>query len=159
MFLLSSIQEVDEWGDLLLRCLQAQGLPEVVTVVAPSHWSDMQGEDITDPKTRTPILKSLLSFMQYFVPSQSRVYDLEEGRSSDAISAVRAIAEGKPSDVQWRQGRSWLLSEEVQWEEADGGTLKVTGVVRGALLSVNRLIHIPNHGDFQQSRVSSDALE
>ncbi|KIJ49414.1 hypothetical protein M422DRAFT_225108 [Sphaerobolus stellatus SS14] len=155
IFLLSSTQEVDEWGDLLLRCLQAQGLPEVVTVVAPSHSSDMLDGPTHDRKVRGPILKSLLSFMQYFVPSQTRVFDLEDGKASDAITAVRTLCEGKPGDVHWRQGRSWLLSEEVQWEDTDGGTLKVTGVVRGAPLSVNRLVHIPNFGDFQQSQLYS----
>lgn len=153
LFCLSAVQEVDEWGDLLLRCLQAQGLPEVVSVVTPSRITDMQEVALRDRKARSPILKSLLSFLQYFVPSQSRVYDLEDGRASDAISTVRALCEGKPDDVRWRQGRSWLLSEDVHWEAKDGGTLEVTGVVRGNPLSANSLIHIPNHGDFQQSKV------
>lgn len=32
VFVLSTSVEVDPWGDVALRCLQAQGLPEVVTV-------------------------------------------------------------------------------------------------------------------------------
>lgn len=155
MFVLSATREVDEWGDLLLRCLQAQGLPEVVTVITASDASGEMQHDITphDLKSRSAIMKSLLSFVRYFVPSQSRVYDLENARSSDATSALRALCEGKPHDVQWRQGRSWLLGEDVQWDDGDGGTLKVTGVVRGVSWSISRLVHIPNHGDFQQSAV------
>ncbi|OBZ70794.1 Ribosome biogenesis protein tsr1 [Grifola frondosa] len=140
VFVLSPNVEVDVWGDTLLRTLQAQGLPDVITVIA----SDAPME----PKDKPGIMKSLLSFMQYFVPSQSRVFDLHS--SSDALNAVRALCEGKPSDVKWREGRTWVLGEKVCWED---GTLSVTGVVRGAALSANRLMHLPNYGDFQISKV------
>lgn len=35
------------------------------------------------------------------------------------------------------------------------GTLKVTGYLRGAPLSVNSLIHIPGLGDFQMSQIDA----
>ncbi|EIM82849.1 ribosome biogenesis protein tsr1 [Stereum hirsutum FP-91666 SS1] len=149
VFILSPTVEVTPWGDMLLRTLQAQGLPDVVSVIAPGYP--------IDPKTRPGILKSLLSFMQYFAPEQSRVFDLEVG--SDRLSALRMLSEGKPGDVRWREGRAWLLGEKVEWEETSGeGTLKVTGVVRGAQLSSNRLVHLPNYGDFQISRIESAPL-
>lgn len=141
VFALSSTIQVDVWGDTLLRTLQAQGLPDVVTVVAPN--------DTLDPKSRTATLKSLLSFIQYFVPTQLRVFDLHA--SSDRLNAVRTVAEGKPADVRWREGRSWILAESSEWQD---GTLAVTGVVRGAPMSPNRLIHIPNVGDFQVAKVN-----
>ena len=140
VFVLSPNIEVDKWGDTLLRALQAQGLPEVVTVVA--------SEEPMGSKEKSSILKSLLSFIQYFVPSQSRVFDMHHG--ADALNTVRTICEGKPSDVKWRDGRSWILGEKIDWVD---GVLSVTGVVRGAHLSANRLIHIPNHGDFQVEKV------
>lgn len=141
VFVLSSTVEVDAWGDTLLRSLQAQGLPEVVSVIAP--------EVSMDPKSRSGIIKSLLSFMQYFVPSQTRVFDLHV--DSDRINALRALSEGRPGDPRWRDGRTWVLGEAAEWED---GTLKVTGVVRGAALSANRLVHLPNFGDYQISKVS-----
>lgn len=140
VFVLSSSVEVEEWGDVLLRMLQAQGLPDVVTVVS--------SDSSLDSKARPGVLKSLLSFIQYFVPSQAKIYDLHAG--ADRLNAVRALSEGKPGDVRWREGRTWLLGENVEWVD---GVLSVTGVVRGAHLSPNRLIHIPNHGDFQISKV------
>ncbi|KAJ7451817.1 ribosome biogenesis protein tsr1 [Mycena galericulata] len=142
VFVLSSTVEVDPWGDTLLRTLQAQGLPEVVTLLAPN--------DDLDAKARPGVLKSLLSFIQYFVPSQTRVFDLHA--AADRLNALRALAEGKPTDVRWREGRAWLLGESAEWED---GTLKVTGVVRGAPLSANRLVHLPNYGDFQISKIMS----
>ena len=134
--------EVDQWGDTLLRTLQAQGLPDVVSVVP--H------DSVLDAKARPGILKSLLSFMQYFVPSQARIYDLHV--NPDRLNALRALAEGKPANVRWREGRTWILGESVSWQD---GLLKVTGVVRGNSLSANRLIHLPNYGDFQIARVGS----
>ncbi|KAK7473209.1 ribosome biogenesis protein tsr1 [Stygiomarasmius scandens] len=152
LFLLSPTVEVNDWGDTLLRTLQAQGLPTVVTAVA--------ADDSIDPKSRQGILKSLLSFIQYFVPTQTRVYDLHS--SSDRLNALRALSEGKPDDARWREGRSYLVAEDFEWEASDGqedeGTLKVTGIVRGTSLSANRLIHIPNFGDYQISKILSAPL-
>ncbi|EPQ57123.1 DUF663-domain-containing protein [Gloeophyllum trabeum ATCC 11539] len=150
LFVLSPTTEVDAWGDTLLRALQAQGLPTVVSAVAP--------DSSLDSKTRPTVLKSLLSFMQYFVPSQTRVFDMHS--SSDRINAARALCEGRPDDVRWREGRTWMLGESVEFEEqADGkGILKVTGVVRGAALSANRLVHLPGWGDYQVEKVTSAPL-
>jgi pre-rRNA-processing protein TSR1 len=140
VFVLSPATEVGGWGETVLRTLQTQGLPDVVSVVAPGHHMD--------PKARSGILKSLLSFMQYFVPEQPKVFDLSA--LSDQLSAVRALSEGKPRDVRWRQGRTWLLAESVNWTD---GNFAVTGTVRGTQLSPNRLVHLSNYGDFQVLRV------
>ncbi|KAH9978993.1 ribosome biogenesis protein tsr1 [Lactifluus volemus] len=131
VFVLSPVVEVGTWGETVLRTLQTQGLPDVVSVIAPGHHME--------PKARSGILKSLLSFMQYFFPEQSRVFDLNV--LSDQLSAVRVLSEGKPRDVRWREGRSWLLADH--------------GMVRGGQLSPNRLVHLPNHGDFQVLRICS----
>lgn len=140
MFGLSPTVEVDAWGDTLLRSLQAQGLPEVVSVVS--------FDASIDAKSRPGITKSLLSFMQYFVPSQTRVFDLSS--SSDRLNALRALSEGRPGEPRWRDGRTWVLGEAAEWED---GVLKVTGIIRGAVLSANRLVHLPNFGDYQISKV------
>ena len=145
VFVLSPAVEVGPWGETVLRTLQTQGLPDVVPVVAPGH-------DI-DPKARPGILKSLLSFMQYFFPEQPRVFDLNT--TSDQLNTVRVLSEGKPRDVRWRQGRPWLLAESVEWTD---GNLAVTGTVRGDQLSPNRLVHLSNYGDFQVLRVHCSAL-
>lgn len=141
VFVLSPTVEVEPWGDTLLRTLQSQGLPESIAVIAP--------EVPMDPKEKPGIQKSLLSFIQYFDPTQSRVFDLRAG--SDALNAVRTMSEGKPGDVKWREGRTWVLGERAEWND---GVFSLTGVVRGAPLSANRLVHIPSFGDFQISKVS-----
>lgn len=145
VFVLSSTVEVDKCGDTLLRALQAQGLPDVVTTLHP--------DASLDQKSKAGVLKSLLSFIQYFVPSQTRVYDIHS--SSDRLSALRSLCEGKPSDVRWRENRTYLLGDEVQWSE---GVLRVTGYVRGSSLSPDRLVHIPGHGDYQIQYVSVTSM-
>ena len=141
VFVLSSTVEVDKCGDTLLRTLQTQGLPDVVTTLHP--------DASLDQKSRAGVLKSLLSFIQYFVPSQTRVYDIHS--SSDRLNALRSLCEGKPSDVRWRENRTYMLGEDVAWSE---GVLRVTGYVRGSQLSADRLVHIPGHGDYQIQCVS-----
>lgn len=143
LFLLSSTVEVPEAGDILLRTLQAQGLPTVVSAIPP----DLSTSSL-DHKSRTTILKSLLSFMQYFDPSQGRVYDLS--LPSDSLSTLRSLSEGRPGEMRWRSGRTWIVGESMQWVDE---TLKVTGIVRGSRLSANRLVHIPNFGDYQVTKV------
>ncbi|KAF8710847.1 Ribosome biogenesis protein tsr1, partial [Rhizoctonia solani] len=143
---LSPITEVDTWGERLLRVLQSQGgLHNVVSTVSHSDGS----------RTQPAIQKSLLSFVQYFVPTQNRVFDLTT--ESDARNAARALCEGVPrtgpASASWRDGRSWIAAENVDWEE--NGELRITGVVRGSALTANRLVHIPSLGDFQISKVRS----
>ncbi|KAF8759070.1 Ribosome biogenesis protein tsr1 [Rhizoctonia solani] len=117
---LSPITEVDTWGERLLRVLQSQGgLHNVVSTVSHSDGS----------RTQPAIQKSLLSFVQYFVPTQNRVFDLTT--ESDARNAARALCEGVPrtgpASASWRDGRSWIAAENVDWEE--NGELRITGVL------------------------------
>ncbi len=149
LFVLSPTTEVDPWGDLLLRSLQAQGIPDVVTCVSTTDYPP-------DPNTPPVVVKSLVSIILDFVRWQKRVFDLDS--TSDRLNAVRALCDRRPSEIRWREGRPWLLAEDVQWHD---GVLGITGIVRGATLSANRLVHLPNYGDFQIHKVgpiSSDEL-
>ncbi|KAF8331414.1 uncharacterized protein EI90DRAFT_3016408 [Cantharellus anzutake] len=179
----SSIQNVpsnlDDWGDTLLRSLQAQGLPTVVTVAADSSSTTPSS---SFKKDRSPIMKSLLSFIQYFFPSQHRVHDLgpvcipsensllSSLHQNECLNALRSLCEGLPANARWRDGRMRLVADanegygsipSLSWEpnlqktgaaeHDDGeprGTLSVIGTIRGAPLSANHLIHIPNYDDF-----------
>ncbi|KAH8834339.1 ribosome biogenesis protein tsr1 [Flagelloscypha sp. PMI_526] len=135
IFSLSPNVEVDKWGDTLLRTLQSQGLPDTLSIV---------------PSSSSSIIKSLLSFMQYFYPDQSRVYDLTTG--GEMITVARKLCEGTPGGVKWRDSRNWILGEETSFSE--DGELKVTGYVKGSVpFSANRLVHLPGYGDFQVSKV------
>ena len=157
--------EVEEWGDTLLRSLQAQGMPTVVSCCVGSSAPDSEFQRVAreNKKDRQATLKSLLSFIQYFVPTQTRVYDLDptyaQSASGDKLQALRVLCEGRPQEIRWREGRTWILAENVTWsrniddESGDSGTLEVTGIVRGTSINANRLVHIGEFGDFQVSKV------
>lgn len=105
------------------------------------------------------IKKSLLSYSQHFFPSVNKVFSLDS--RSDASNMVRSLTEGLPKGPTWREERARLLIEEVAWDDAgqaamqgsEQGTLKLTGYVRGANLSADKLLHLPNLGDFQIARI------
>lgn len=126
-------------------------------ILSPSGPS--QSPSPASPPTAPPqaTLKSLLSFIRYFFPSQTRIYNTS--LPSDAAVTIRTLCEGLPKDVSWREGRAWVVDDgNLRWEEdeaaEDGlGTLVVRGYVRGGCLSADRLVHIPGAGDFQISQV------
>lgn len=69
--------------------------------------------------------------MQYFVPSLARVHDLSV--PSNALNAARAVCEGRPSPIRWREGRAWLLAENVEWDAEEGENVGVLQLVRDTL--------------------------
>ncbi|KAJ1551509.1 hypothetical protein HK096_009670 [Nowakowskiella sp. JEL0078] len=82
----------------------------------------------------------------------------EKLRFDDIINLVRNIINERPKTVVWRDRYSYLLGEELRFEPNDNnenGTLYVKGFVRGKHLNVNRLVHIPNLGDFQIKAIST----
>lgn len=83
--------------------------------------------DQIEKKLRSDTQKSLLSFIQYFVPTQERVFGLD--LPSDATNAGRALCEGKPKDVAWRRDRSWVLAEDVAWDVGESASLMHPGSV------------------------------
>lgn len=133
------------------------------------------------PQDRPGVLKSLLSFTNYFFPSVSKVHVVPtrpDASSSDANNLARSVLEGVPTGAssisierggagikgRGRDGRGWLVAETSDTRQSDSegqalryevdgdsdkGTLSVTGTIRGARLSADRLVHIPGWGDYQ----------
>ncbi|KAF9070091.1 hypothetical protein BDP27DRAFT_1324276 [Rhodocollybia butyracea] len=159
LLLLSPEVEADEAGETLMRTMQSLGVPNVVGVVAPST----AGGNFTPGKKLKEITKSLLSFTQYFVPSLTRLFDLSSASDSDALNALRALCEPTPSQTQigWRVGRAYAVAETLSFEshndgeEGEKGRLAITGLVRGAALDPNRLVHVAGWGDYQVDKILS----
>ncbi|UZJ55097.1 hypothetical protein CBS101457_004417 [Exobasidium rhododendri] len=153
LLLLSSNSSIEpgSWGEMAMRTLQAQGLP---TVMAGTPTLS-NGEGSKRSKATTEIRKSLLSFTKYFAPEVEKVYALDEQSEKSAL--LRTMATSSPRRVAWRDFRAWLISEEAEWtpntDDGEEGTLKVKGWARGAPLSANRLVHLPDFGDFQVEKI------
>lgn len=172
VFLLSSSYEVEPREEAMLRTLQSMigggsgghGGPEIVAAVqAPV-------DDPLTPQTRPGVLKSLLSFTNYFFPSVPKVHvAARDGSSADASNLARAICEDLPAGARsasasgrGNDGRGWIVAEEVAWHQSQAsdsddtvGLLSVTGTIRGGRLSADRLVHIPGWGDYQLDAIRS----
>lgn len=153
--ILSPEQEVDKEGELFLRCIEGQGVSNVITVV--------QGLDAIDPpKRRQQVASSLKSFITHFFPSQEKVFSLDS--LQDCSNAIRSLCTTTPKGIKWREDRSWMLVEDVQWPAENGSTSDilgeaiVTGVVRGKGLKADRLVHLGDFGEFQIEKIVASPL-
>lgn len=155
IFILSSSEEVDEIGELFLRAVENQGVSNVLTVV--------QDIDQVEPSKRRPqVLASLKSYINHFFPEQEKVHNLDSHQ--DCANVVRSLCTNTPKGVRWREDRSWMLIEAVQWPSVDNnhslthGEVVVSGVVRGKSLKANRLVQVGDWGTFQIEKITAAAL-
>lgn len=171
LFALSASTSIEpgSWGELAMRALQAQGLPSVIAGCPTLDNSD-NSEGVstssakkTSAKAINEVRKSLLSFTQYFAPDVEKVHALDDRSERSAL--LRTVATSSPRRVAWRDYRAWLMAEEAQWEATpsagaektgtEPGVLRLTGWARGAPLSANRLVHIPDYGDYIVEKITA----
>jgi pre-rRNA-processing protein TSR1 len=80
---------------------------------------------------------------------------------------MRSLCTTTPKGVHWRDDRSWMAVEDVQWpggKNAMTGSdvvaeVIITGVVRGKGLQADRLAQVGDWGDFQIDRITAAPLE
>lgn len=120
----------------------------------------IQGLDKINPaKKRPQVAGSLKSFMNHFFPAVDKV--LSTDSRQECSNAIRSLCTATPKGIHWRDDRSWMLIENVQWPEATSEVVDdvvVTGVVRGKGLKADRLVHIPGWGDFQVDSITAAPL-
>lgn len=149
MVILSPETEVDPLGELILRSVESQGLSTLLTVV--------QGLDkIEPPKRRGQVLSSLKSYITHFHPEQEKVHSLDSRQ--ECSNLMRSLCTTTPKGVRWREERSWMLVDEVQWPETQQDNVVITGVVRGKPLKADRLIQVGDWGDFQIEKITAAPL-
>ena len=154
IFLLSSTQEVDQDGEMLIRAVEGQGVSDVFTMV--------QGLDnLEPPKRKSQTVASLKSYINHFLPSQEKVHSLDSDR--ECTNVIRSICTTNPRGVKWREDRSWMLVENVEWPEREDqsvtrGEIVITGVVRGRGLKANRLVQVGDWGCFQIDKITAATL-
>ncbi|KAG2413402.1 hypothetical protein HFD88_002591 [Aspergillus terreus] len=152
VLVLSAEVEVEEQGELLLRSIEGQGISNVVTIV--------QGlEKINPAKKRPQVVSSLKSFINHFFPSVEKVLSAESRQ--ECSNAIRSLCTATPKGIRWRDDRSWMLVENVQWPESNAEVVDdvvLTGIVRSKGLKADRLVHIPGWGDFQIDSITAAPL-
>ncbi|ODV62161.1 small subunit rRNA maturation protein TSR1 [Ascoidea rubescens DSM 1968] len=145
VFGLSAKEEVDKaFGENLIRALELQGISNVISVIPNIFSSD------NNPKQSALIKSSLFSYFNHFFPNEQKIFDLNN--SSDSLNVVRILCEKKLQSVKWRQIRGYLLANEIDWiqdpNNPNKGKLAISGTVRGIGFNVDRLVHLPNFGDY-----------
>jgi pre-rRNA-processing protein TSR1 len=145
IFVLSAEEEVDEFGEMIMSCIKGQGVPDVILMV--QHLEDQV------LKKQPEIKKSLLYYMSHHFSQEPKLFSA--GSTTDCLNCIRHITAQVPKGIVWRDRHPYLTAENVEFvpNNHGTGTLKVTGFVRGNSLSANRLIHIPDFGDFQIERI------
>ncbi|KAI1294031.1 hypothetical protein F5Y03DRAFT_326274 [Xylaria venustula] len=146
VFILSAQTEVDPLGELIIRSIENQGMSTLFTVV--------QSLDQVEPaKARPDVVKSLASFMTHFHPGQDKIYSLD--CRQECSNLMRSLCSTMPKGVNWRDQRSWMLVDNVQWASTETESTVLTGVVRGKGLKADRLVHVGEWGTFQIEKITA----
>ena len=147
--ILSATVEVDELGELILRSVESQGMSTLFTVV--------QDLDKVEPaKQRQGVMGSLKSFISHFHPEQEKLYSLDNRQ--ECANLMRSLCSTTPKGIRWRDERSWMLAESIDFAHSVHDTTIVTGVVRGRGLKADRLVQIGDWGAFQIEKIVAAPL-
>ena len=148
LLILSAKEEVDSFGETILRSIESQGISNVVVVANGL-------EKIDNFKHRQQTAASLRSFMRHFLPSVEKVFSLD--LPQDCLHVMRSLCTTTPKGFHWRQDRSWMFVEQIGlWGDTnETSTTVLTGVIRGQSLKADRLIHVSDWGDFQIDSITA----
>ena len=137
---------VDDFGRHALTILKAQGLPSSIGLL----WAP---EASLTMKTAALFRKTAARFFHTAIGEECRVVGMDAG--GDAVR--RFLAEGKLRSIGWRADRAYALGVAAAYD-AERRELRVTGWLRGQRpLSVNGLVHIVGHGDYQMAAIADTA--
>ena len=136
--------------DTLLRAIEGQGITNVVAVVQETN----QGQPLSSSSRAAASLKKNIN--RYF-PTLDKVYST--ANKSDCANLVRTLCTATTKGIRWRDERSWMLVEGVDWHVPQSPLSKqtsvtLTGVIRGKGLNPDRVVHVPGWGDFQIGRIT-----
>ena len=148
LLLLSSTVEVPDSSENILRSILSQGTPTIIPIVANIM-------EQSHPKTRIEVRKSLLSYIQYYIPTVERLYAADD--RAEASTVMRIVCNGVPNGIRWREQRSYLLPEGWRWDEEEEEVV-FWGTVRGKPLHVDRLVNLASWGDFQIDKVKTNMI-
>ncbi len=183
VLLLSCTEDVPREGETILRALQGlvgSSVEIICAVVDPLDDTEHKLNPQTRPAVLRSLVSFTSYFFPsitkiHVVPSSSEATPTTS--SSDANNLARTVCEGIPNTssslAPTSDARAWVQAEEADWRFAGStnvpqavrweseashegeqvGTMIVTGTVRGARLSADRLVHVPGWGDFQVSKV------
>eukprot|EP01126_Amoeba_proteus_P045029 TRINITY_DN5029_c0_g1_i12.p1 TRINITY_DN5029_c0_g1~~TRINITY_DN5029_c0_g1_i12.p1 ORF type:complete len:673 (+),score=163.64 TRINITY_DN5029_c0_g1_i12:191-2209(+) len=147
----------DSVGLQFVGLIQQQGLPGVMF--------GLQGLDQVQPKMRQSCKNACSDFCNYQLKS-NKVKVLPVDTITEANQLLRFLCEQTLSDVRWRSLRPYMLVDKVSWipyREGEGGgvggrggTLLLSGYLRGDVLQPHNIVHVTGYGDAQLEKVTGN---
>ncbi|KAK4052993.1 ribosome biogenesis protein tsr1 [Microbotryomycetes sp. JL221] len=151
IFATSSTIEVDYQAETVVRSLTGFGVGSTGGVFGVVN--NLPSNQQLASTTRL----SLQSYLNHFFPSIDKITCLQGTSASESSNLIRTMCEKIPKPIKWKENRTRMLVEKIHgWfetDQQDKGTLVVEGMVRGSRLSMNRLIHLANYGDFKIDKI------
>lgn len=148
IFNLSGTSEIEqEEGEQIIRALELQGISSYIGCIA--NLSDVHPKE----KFQLDVKQSLESYFKHFFPNEKKIFNLE--KKSDSLNVLRNLCQKLPRSINWRDNRGYLIADNVDYQDVNDEycELMIQGTVRGVGFNANRLVHIPNLGDFQISKL------
>lgn len=116
----------------------------------------IQGISGLPPKKQIDARKKLSKVVEKRFPDDKL---LQLDTQQEAGMLLRQLANQKQRHLAFRDRRAYLFASAADFvpneENNLVGTLKISGYVRGQTLSVNSLLHIIGHGDFQMKQIDA----
>jgi len=144
VFVLDAEQSYGEGEDIFLRALEGQGITNIAAVV-----KDVEVKIAFAKRSRH--LTDMKIALGHYFPNLDKISSLDS--KSDCSNLVRSICTASTKGIRWRDDRSWMLIENVNWapqiEGSNMSNVTLSGTIRGKGLNADRLVHVPGWGDFQ----------
>jgi len=143
---------IDKNGDKLISTIKTQGQPSVLGILLGLHEIPQ--------KHRNDKKKDLIKEFNFRFSEEPRVIPVDLNSSQDASQISRYISSTHQSTLRWREVRPYILSDQIKFlpePNSEKGTLLISGFLRGASIDVNKLVHIPDLGDFQLKQIDLSA--
>jgi pre-rRNA-processing protein TSR1 len=148
LFVLTAGARPDATGTSIMTAMSLQGIPTIAHVIV--SLETLSAKKRADEKR-------ILSKLAHNSFAETKIHTLE--KPSDLEALPWALLNQKHHAVRWRQARSQLFADRVEFlpdEDGTTGTLKVTGYVRSRAWNVNNLVYLPGFGAFQVSSLQSE---
>ncbi|EXJ81743.1 hypothetical protein A1O1_07808 [Capronia coronata CBS 617.96] len=144
VLVLDANQTFGQEEDKFLKALEGQGITNVTAVV-----KDVESKLPTSKRSRH-LTDLKISVGRYF-PALDKLSSLDN--KADCANLVRSLCTASTKGIRWRDDRSWMLVENVNYRPPAAGAsttlVTLTGTIRGKGLNPDRLVHVPEWGDFQ----------
>lgn len=154
VFVVDAEQQYGKEEDIFLRALEGQGVTNVTAVVKDA--------EIKIPfAKRSRHLTDMKIALGHWFPNLDKISSLDS--KSDCSNLVRSICTASTKGIRWRDDRSWMLVENINWapqvEGSSVSNVTLTGTIRGKSLNADRLVHVPGWETIKSTASNSRPLK